>query len=108
MSQTIGIILRFREDQADTFESHFQEQVFPLWQAFKAQGKFIAASLSRVEGGDQEKAGIQDYILHVEVPGMAEHKEFDSHPQFVEFLPKALAMQPEEPLVWFGQTLFQV
>lgn len=105
---TIGIILRFREEQADAFERQFQEHVLPLWQEFKAQGKFIAASLSRVEGGDQQKSGVRDYILHIEVPGMAEHEEFDEHPRFLEFLPQARAMQPEEPLVWFGSTLFQV
>ena len=46
--------------------------------------------------------------MHVEVPGMAEHKEFDDHPEFVEFLPKGRALQPEKPLVYFGTTLFKV
>jgi len=108
MSETIAIILRFREEHADTFERLFKEEVLPLWHEFKAQGKFIAASLTPVQEGNQQTAGVRDYILHVEVPGRAEHEEFDSHPRFEEFLPKARAMQPEEPLVWLGPTLFQV
>ena len=108
MSETVAIILRFREEQADAFERLFQEEVLPLWHEFKAHGKFIAASLTPVQGGNQQKEGVRDYILHVEVPSRAEHEEFDSHPRFEEFLPKARAMQPEAPLVWLGPTLFQV
>lgn len=108
MTQTIGIILRFREDQADQFEDLFRAEVLPLWERFIAEGKFIEASLTPVEGGDQGKQGVKDYILHVEVPGMAQHEEFDEHPRFLEFLPKARALQPEKPLVWFGTTLFKM
>ena len=39
---------------------------------------------------------------------MAEHEAFDSDSRFTAFLPQAQAMQPEPPLVWFGDTLFQV
>jgi len=108
MSETIAIILRFREEHADEFERLFKEEVLPLWHEFKAQGKFIAASLTPVQEGNQNKEGVRDYILHVEVPSRAEHEEFDSHARFVEFLPKVRAMQPEEPLVWLGPTLFQL
>ena len=108
MSQTVAIILRFHEEQADAFVRLFKAEVLPLWKDFKAQGKFIAASLTPVQEGNQQKEGVRDYILHVEVPSMTEHTEFDSHPLFLEFLPKARAMQPEEPLVWLGPTLFQV
>jgi hypothetical protein len=61
-----------------------------------------------VEGGIQRPEGQRHYILHVEVPGMREHKEFDQHPRFLEFLPRARALQPEQPLVWFGTTRFKV
>ena len=108
MTQTNSIILRFREEQAGDFEALFKEEVLPLWQKFKAQGKIIAASLTPVEDGNQMKRGIRDYILHVEVPSMREHSEFDSNSSFLKFLPKAQAMQPEEPLVWLGNTKFQV
>jgi len=108
MTQTIAIILKFRDEQAGQFEEMFRAEVMPLWEEFSAQGKFIAASLSPVEGGGEEREGIRQYILHVEVPGMAEHEEFDEHPRFLEFLPKARALQPEKPLVYFGTTLFKV
>ncbi len=47
---------------------------------FKAEGKFIGASLTPVEGGGEEQPGIKAYILHVQVPSMAEHEEFDNTP----------------------------
>jgi hypothetical protein len=108
MTQTIAIILKFREFEAGRFEEMFEAEVLPLWNQFLAQGKFIGASLTPVEGGDRRPEGERHYILHVEVPGMTEHEEFDEHPEFLEFLPKARALQPEKPLVYFGTTLFKV
>jgi hypothetical protein len=108
MTQTIAIILRFNEGQAQDFERMFEAEVMPLWQEFAREGKFLSASLTLVEGGSETKDGLRDYILHVEVPGMAEHHEFDSHPKFLDFLPRAKALQPEEPLVWFGSTRYSV
>jgi len=108
MSQTVAIILKFDEKRADEFERMFESQVLPLWRKFKADGKFIAASLTPVEGGDVVQKGVRKYILHVEVPGMAEHEEFDSNSLFKQFLGKTQAIQPEEPDVMFGETLFQV
>lgn len=108
MSQTLAIILKFWEDRAGEFEEMFRTEILPLWEEFLGQGKFIEASLTPIEGGIPTPQGQRHYILHVEVPGMAEHEEFDGHPRFLEFLPRAKALQPEEPLVWFGTTLFKV
>ncbi len=108
MTQTIAIILRFGEADAEAFERMFEGEVMPLWREFARTGKFLSASLTPVEGGGQRQEGIRDYILHVEVPGMAEHEEFDSNPEFLAFLPRAKALQPRPPLVWFGTTLHQV
>ena len=108
MSQTNTIILRFPESKAAEFERLFKAEVLPLWRKFKSEGKFLAASLTPIQGGMTPKKGLRHYVLHVEVPGMAEHEEFDSHPEFAEFLAKAQAMQAEDPLVWFGETLFRV
>ena len=108
MSETVAIILRFREKDAGRFESAFKAQVVPLWEEFKAQGKFISASLTPVLDGSDMKAGFRDYVLHVEVPSRAEHDEFDSEPRFLPFLKQFQALQPEEPKVWLGNTLFQV
>jgi hypothetical protein len=108
MSQTSAIILKFDEKRAAEFERMFQAEVLLLWREFKSKGKIIAASLTPVEGGNQMKRSMRKYILHVEVPSMAEHEEFDSNALFNKFLRKAQAMQPEEPLVMFGETLYQV
>jgi hypothetical protein len=108
MSQTNAIILRFRQEEAKRFEELFEAEILPMWKRFKAQGKFLAASLTPVEDGSEVKRGVRDYILHIEVPGMAEHEEFDSSAGFLAFLAKAKPLQPEEPKVWLGTTLFQV
>jgi hypothetical protein len=108
LSQTNSIILRIDASKRKDFEAMFEMEVLPLWRKFKEEGKFISASLTPVTDGNQAKRGIQDYILHVEVPSMAEHREFDSSAQFNRFLPRAQARQPEEPLIWLGNTLFQV
>jgi hypothetical protein len=108
MSETVAIILRFREEEAEQFESAFKAEVYPLWEEFKTQGKFISASLTPALEGSEKKDGFREYILHVEVPSRAEHEEFDSEPRFLPFLEKFRAMQPEDPKVWLGNTLFQV
>jgi hypothetical protein len=108
MSQTNAIILRIDSAKRKEFEAIFEKEVVPLWRKFKSDGKFLSASLTPVEDGNQAKEGVQDYILHVEVPSMKEHHEFDSNPLFTQFLPRAQSMQPEEPLIWLGTTLFQV
>jgi hypothetical protein len=108
MSQTSAIILNFDKKAAAEFERMFEAEVLPLWRRFKSEGKFIAASLTPIEGGNQMSGTIRKYILHVEVPSMAEHQEFDSNALFNKFLTRAQAMQPAEPLVMFGETLFQV
>ena len=86
----------------------FEKEVLPLWRKFKAEGKFLAASLTPVNDGSEIQKGVRDYILHVKVPSMAEHSAFDSHPDFNKFLPKAQAMQVGGPMVWLGETLFEV
>ena len=108
MSETVAIILRFREKDAERFESDFKTEVVPLWEEFKAQGKFIAASLTPILEGNEMKSGFRDYLLHVEVPSRAEHEAFDSEPRFLPFLKQFQALQPEEPKVWLGNTLYQV
>ena len=108
MTQTNAIILRIDAKKTTEFEGLFEKEVLPLWRRFKAEGKFVSASLTPVKDGNQGRRGVKDYILNVEVPAMAEHREFDSSPMFNRFLPKAQALQPEEPLIWLGETLFQV
>ena len=110
MSETVAIILTFRPNETEQFEALFSAEVYPLWQEFKAQGKILAASLTPVlDGSDREqREGVRDYILYVHVPSRAEHNQFDTDPRFVQFLEKVKPMQPEEPKVWLGDTLFQI
>src|SRR5437867_12122332 len=108
MSQTNTIILQFPESKAAEFERLFKAEVLPLWRKFKSEGKFLAASLTPIQGGMTPKKGLRHSILDVEVPGMAEHEEFDSHPLFIKFLAKAQARHAGDALGWFGQTRFQV
>ena len=108
MSQTNAIILRFRAEEAERFEALFRAEVYPLWEEFKAPGKFIAASLTPALDGSEVKVGVRDYILHVEVPSMAEHEAFDTDSRFRTFLAKVKPWQPESPKVWLGETLVQV
>lgn len=108
MSETVAIILHFREEDSSRFESLFREEVYPLWEEFKGKGWFISASLTPVLDGSEMKVGVRDYILHVEVPARAEHDRFDADPRFTKFLEKVQPLQPTEPKVWLGNTLFQV
>lgn len=108
MSQTIVILLRFREKDAEGFEDLFRANILPMWEEFKAAGKFIGASLSPVVDGNDMQEGMRDYILHVEVPSEKEHEEFDSQPMFQAILEKARPLQPEKPRVWIAETKFQV
>ncbi len=108
MSQTNAIILRFEASKAQDFEKLFEKEILPLWRKFKTEGKFISASLTPVQDGNQERKGVRDYILHVEVPSMAEHILFDTNPLFNRFLSRAREMQVEEPLVFLGETLYQI
>ena len=108
MTQTIAIILRFREEEAGNFERLFQVHIFPMWKQFEAAGKFIGASVSPVVDGSEMEGGIREYILHVEVPSEKEHDEFDTQPAFQSFLDIVKPMQTGEPRVWIGETRFQV
>src|SRR2546427_9419715 len=70
MSQTNTIILRFPESKAAEFERLFKDEVLPLWRKFKSEGKFLAASLTPIQGGMTPRKGLRHYVLHVEVPGI--------------------------------------
>ena len=108
MSESVAIILRIRAEEADNFERMFEQHVVPLWHEYKEAGKFIHATLTPATDGSEMDPGVSQYILYVETPSRAGHNEWDSDPRFLEFLPQAKALQPEEPLVWLGETRFSV
>lgn len=111
MSQTNAIILRIRAEQAEEFERLFRAEEVPIWEDYARQGKFLQASLTRVAyGSEQErqaKRGIVEYILYALVRDMAAHGDHDEDRRFQVFLKKARKFQPEQPLVWGGDTLIR-
>jgi hypothetical protein len=108
MSETVAIILSFRENETEQFEKLFSTEIYPLWEEFKAEGKIIAASLTPALDAPMMKTGVREYILLVELPSRTEHEKFDSDPRFLSFLGKVTAAQPERPKVWLGNTLFKI
>jgi hypothetical protein len=107
MTHTVAIVLRIREEQHEEFERMFEAEELPIWDDFHASGKLLAATLARLEFGDEITEGVRGYLILAEFPSMSEHNAHDDDPRFNAFLPKARAFQPAEPLVWGGVTLFQ-
>jgi len=108
MSETVVIVLWFREAEAAAFEEAFTREVRPLWDEFRTSGKFLLASLARIGDGNQEVAGAKGYLLVIETPSRDEHDAFDKDPRFLRFLKKAQKWQPEDPWVMLGDTLHRV
>ena len=104
--QSIAIILRIAADRAAEFESMFQAEEIPIWDDFTTKGLFKECSLTRVTGGGETPEGIQDYILHI-VATEEGHSAHDHDPRFKSFLERAQKLQPMEPLVWFGDSIFE-
>ncbi len=104
--QNIAIILHISASRAAEFEAMFEAEELPLWDEYTAQGLFIECSLTRVANGSETQAGIQDYILYV-VATPKGHDAHDRDPRFASLLKKAKRLQPAEPLVWFGDKIFE-
>src|ERR1700704_1051156 len=104
--QNIAIILRVASDRVGEFEAMFEAEEIPIWDDFTARGLFKDCSLTRVTGGGQTPEGIQDYILHI-VATEEGHTAHDHDERFNKFLKEARKLQPQEPLVWFGEAIFE-
>lgn len=112
MSQQNVIVLRVKRELAGEFERAFAEHELPLWREYHQAGKFLAASLTRVEYGtaEAERAadGIAVYVVLAHVPGMAEHSEHDADPRFQAWDRLADRFQVEPPMVFGGDRVEQV
>ena len=106
-TETTAIVLRIAADHAKDFEAMFQAEEIPIWEDFAHRGRFLEARLVRAVGGSEQRGGIQDYILHIVAADHEAHEEHDSDPRFRAFLAKAERLQPDPPLVWFGDTIFE-
>ena len=104
--QSIAIILRIAADRVAEFETMFEAEEIPIWDDFTTKGLFKDCSLTRVTGGGETPEGIQDYILHI-VATEEGHTAHDHDTRFKSFLEKAQKLQPQEPLVWFGDPIFE-
>jgi hypothetical protein len=105
-TQTIAIILHIAADSTAEFEAMFEAEELPLWDDFIKRGLFLECSLTRVVDGSEKKQGLQDYILHI-VATPEGHNEHDHDQRFRSFLERAKQLQPAEPLVWFGDQIFE-
>ncbi len=107
MREITSIVLHIAAGKASEFESLFQAEEIPIWDDFTRRGRFLQAALVRAEGGNQQRAGIQDYILHVVAADGEAHGEHDQDARFNAFLAKARQLQPKGPQVWYGQPVFE-
>src|SRR5713226_3422489 len=106
-SETTAIVLRIASERATDFEALFEAEEIPIWDDFIRQGRFLEARLVRADGGSEERSGIQDCILHIVAANHEAHEEHDRDPRFRAFLAKAERLQPDPPLVWFGDTILE-
>jgi len=112
MSRTNVIVLRIAKDKTKEFERLFEAEPYENWKRYHAAGKFLAASLTRIEYGSEEddakKGKYVNYVVVAKLTGMAAHTEHDSDPEFQSYNEKADKLQPEGPSVWGGATLFEI
>jgi len=59
-----------------------------------------------LQPGGETPEGIQDYILHI-VATEEGHTAHGHDPRFKSFLVRAQKLQPRQPLVWFGDPIFE-
>src|SRR2546427_11404671 len=105
--ETTAIVLRIAADRATDFEAMFEAEEIPIWDDFTGRGRFLEARLVRAVGGSEQRKGVQDYLLHIVAADHEAHEEHDRDPRFRALLAKAERFQPDPPLVWFGETIFE-
>jgi hypothetical protein len=112
MSQTNVIVLRIARDKTKEFEELFRTEQYENWKRYHKKGKFLAASLTRVEYGSESdearKSKYVNYVVVAKLTGMEAHTEHDNDPAFKSYDEKADAFQPEGPSVYGGTTLFEI
>ena len=106
-TETTAIVLRIAADHAKDFEAMFEAKEIPIWDDFTRRGRFLETRLVRASGGSEQRSGVQDYLLHIVTADHEAHEEHDRDPRFRAFLAKAERLQPDPPLVWFSDTIFE-
>lgn len=105
MSQINGIVLRIREAEADEFERGFLAHELPIWKRLGEGGELVYASLTRVAFGSDQRPGIRHYLVVAEFHSMDGHEKHDADPEFAAWNAMADTFQPEEPLVFGGDSV---
>src|SRR2546427_12936097 len=103
-TESTAIVLRLDANRATDFEAMFEAEEIPIWDDFTRRGRFLEARLVRASGGSEQRAGIQDYILHIVAAGHEAHEEHDRDPRVRAFPAKAGRPPPGPPVGWFGGT----
>lgn len=104
--ETTAIVLRIAANHTTDFEAMFEAEEIPIWDDFTRRGRFLEARLVRANGGSEQRGDIQDYLLHIVAADHEAHEEHDRDPRFRAFLAKAERLEPEQQMVWFGDTIF--
>jgi quinol monooxygenase YgiN len=102
--QRVGIILRIPTSRVAEFEQLFSTGLVPVWRRHHDDGGLLAATLTRVEDGNQARNDVQDYMLRADFTSMAAHEAHDSDPDFEAYLGQLRGLWAEEPLVWLGDS----
>jgi hypothetical protein len=108
MSELDVIVIHIRAGQTAEYERLFAERELPRWREYQARGLFLSARISRVAFGTDNRQDVAKYVIAVELPSHAAHREHDADPDFQEFNRLADLLQPEDPLVYGGQVLHAV
>jgi hypothetical protein len=104
--ESVGIVLNIYKDKAAEFEQAFRENEYVTWQDYFARGRFVMATLSRIEGiSTRTVDGAQQYLLQVLLADDQAHHEHDSDPRFKEWDSKADAYQIAPPFVFGGEVI---
>ena len=101
------IVLHIAADRAQEFEALFERDELKRWDDYTARGRFLEARLIRCRHSGLQSEGIQDYVLQVVTADQLAHHEHDSDPGFEDYNQRADEFQPEEPMVTFGDLVFE-
>jgi hypothetical protein len=75
MSELDVIGIHIRAEQATEYERLFAERELPRWRECKARGAFLSAQISRVAFGTDDRNDVAKYVIAIEVPSHAAHRE---------------------------------
>jgi hypothetical protein len=103
--ESVGIVLNIYEAKAEEFEQAFRENEYPTWQDFVGRGRFVVATLSRMNISTRPVDGAVQYLLNIILADDHAHHEHDADPRFQAWDAKADAFQIAPPFVFGGEVV---